>query len=1108
MKRTFTLFVFLFAVYAIKAQLIMGSSITYRPFDSVTYEVTVKIFQDCYNTAEPKDSINVTWTGGSFKSRIYKVSVRDVTNYGTNCSVQSKCTGGGQYGVREITYKDTISLQGIGACNIILEWRGIRPQTITMQSDEHYNYTELNKCLASSNTSVDFSLPPQIFAAVGQDYYINLGIHDRGVLTDSLSFSLACPLGKSGISTVWTPPGCSAFGGFTPKCPGTWLGFPVTNLGFPAGCQIDSLTGQIAFRPTVLNQMTQFAIEVKEWRRINGVMTSIGLVRHETTLLVVGDSNRTTRIFGRNGVACTGQEICLEVSTDELDPTDSVTLTIVDLDNTGAIITIDAAKRLPTAKICWTPDSTRIRSWGYNFLVTARDNRCDRNGVTSRIYSIYVRETPQFTVTSKSVQCNEADITVVPNKNYGSIFQKSFMTADSLSYSQTGKLVFYGTGWQKFYAYGRTASCSSIVRDSVFISPPYQLNIAVKNDTAVCRGDSVKLFANPLNGAAPYKFYWDNPVNDSAQSLTHQPASTGSFFVNVIDSNRCASRRAVKVTINELPEIDAGPNNTVCPNMPFNLVGRNVSGHALPYKYEWVGLDTLRVISTSINGAKKFYLKATDQKGCKSKTDSVVYQVYPVKITPIKDTTLCFGGSVRLESKTTGTKQPVKFEWMNTGVYTPDIHITPLKDSTLIVKATDKAGCELWDTVTVLSLQHMVVNASSDTGVCAGNPVTLRVLNQNGALPVTYLWDNGAATDSVHFTANTSLKRFVTVRDKFGCMAADTVMVDAYAYPVVFAGFNRTICPGVSTLVQGFAHSSKPPYQYLWSNGRTTDSFSVTLSQPEQYALTATDANGCAATDSVFVDVYPHAQAVFKSLPDLCANENDQQLQAFPLKGTWSGAGIMAGDKFSPLNAGAGAHNLYYNYNNVHGCKDEDTLQVNVLPIPQISFTIDKDSGTVPFTVQMTNTSPGYTHSWKWTVVNTLGNLVLNSSLENPQFTIVNAARYHVIFTARDSQCSNTELKPLAIEAYNPKITTGTGHATRNHKIYPNPAAQQFIVEGENIAAIQLTDMQGRVVPAETMQLDDTRWQVLTPGVSPGVYIVRVTGTAEITTLYTLIISD
>jgi large repetitive protein len=135
-----------------------------------------------------------------------------------------------------------------------------------------------------------------------------------------------------------------------------------------------------------------------------------------------------------------------------------------------------------------------------------------------------------------------------------------------------------------------------------------------------------------------------------------------------------------------------------------------------------------------------------------------------------------------------------------------------------------------------------VVTAGGATTFCAGGSVVLSA----PAGFATYAWSNGATTQSI--TANTTGSYSVVVGNASGCTsiasAAIAVTVNpSPAQPTVSASGVTTFCAGGNVVLTSSAANA-----YLWSNGATTQS--ITVSTSGSYSVSEISANGCTSVAS------------------------------------------------------------------------------------------------------------------------------------------------------------------------------------------------------------------------------------------------------------------
>ena len=120
----------------------------------------------------------------------------------------------------------------------------------------------------------------------------------------------------------------------------------------------------------------------------------------------------------------------------------------------------------------------------------------------------------------------------------------------------------------------------------------------------------------------------------------------------------------------------------------------------------------------------------------------------------------------------------------------------------------------------------------------------------NGTTPYSYSWSNGATTEDIsNLTADTYI---VTVTDNNGCTATLSVTVIEPDILTLSTSITDESCNGsqdgaIDLTVTG----GTPPYNYIWSNGVTTQNLTGLVSGT--YQVTVTDGNGCIGSTTVTI---------------------------------------------------------------------------------------------------------------------------------------------------------------------------------------------------------------------------------------------------------------
>ncbi|MNU77255.1 C protein alpha-antigen precursor [compost metagenome] len=367
---------------------------------------------------------------------------------------------------------------------------------------------------------------------------------------------------------------------------------------------------------------------------------------------------------------------------------------------------------------------------------------------------------------------------------------------------------------------------------TVTVNPsPATPTITAGGSTTFCTGGSVT-----LTSSAETAYLWSNGA--TTQSITVTTA--GSYTVQVTNASGCQSTAslATTVTVDALPPtptITAGGATTFCTGGSVTLTS------SAGTTYLWSNGATTQSINVTTSGS--YTVQVTNGSACQSAaslatTVTVNTSVPTPTITAGGLTTFCAGGSVSLTSSPGTT-----YLWSN-GATTQSINVTTAGSYT--VQVTNASGCQsaasLATTVTVNALPPTpTITASGVTAICAGSSVTL-----TSSAGTSYLWSNGATTQSINVSASGSYT--VQITDANGCQstpsASTTITVNPLpGAPTITAGGTTTFCLGGAVTLTSSTGTS-----YLWSTGETTQSINVTAAG--SYTVQITDANGCQSTPS------------------------------------------------------------------------------------------------------------------------------------------------------------------------------------------------------------------------------------------------------------------
>lgn len=275
------------------------------------------------------------------------------------------------------------------------------------------------------------------------------------------------------------------------------------------------------------------------------------------------------------------------------------------------------------------------------------------------------------------------------------------------------------------------------------------------------------------------------------------------------------------------------------------ITAHTVGGQS-PYTYSWSNGSSDSVANNLSSGMHHFTV--TDNFGCVSNDSTYLDQPTPVGGEMSSSNATCLltnDGSVSVAANG-GTGSGYTYYWSN-AVGSTTATVTGLFAGTYYVTITDANGCTGIDSITLESTgPDPIPDLGADTNICGNAVFGLTAKVTNG--PATdFLWSTGE-TGPIK-VVNVSGTYSLTVTNAAGCMGVDSIEV-TYVTP------QQVSLPSNGSGIGSYTINASAGFsQYSWSNGETGQS--ITVSSSGQYAVTATDSNGCTSADTIDVSITP-----------------------------------------------------------------------------------------------------------------------------------------------------------------------------------------------------------------------------------------------------------
>jgi gliding motility-associated-like protein len=480
-------------------------------------------------------------------------------------------------------------------------------------------------------------------------------------------------------------------------------------------------------------------------------------------------------------------------------------------------------------------------SGSYTVKVTNVSGCQSASSVATVVTANSLPATPTITASGPTTFCAGGSVTLTSSASSTYLWSNG-ATTPSINITTAGSYTVQVTN---------ANGCQSVVSAATVVTVNALPVVNAGTDTTIPNGTNTTINAT-VTGTGPFTYSW-SPSAQLVNALIKDPttvnlAATTVFTLTATSlTTSCSNTDAVTITISG-GALSATPTAT-----PLTIcAGANVQLHALAsggsgsYTYTWTSTPvgfTSSIADPVANPAVTTTYHIAVFDGFITVNPQVIVTVNALPASPTitasGPTTFCAGGSVTLTSSV-GTS----YLWSN-GATTQNINIST--GGSYKVQVTNASGClSAASAVTIVTVNVLpatpTITADGPTTFCTGGNVTL-----TSNAEASYLWSNGASTQSINTTTSGSYS--VKVTNASGCQSAASVatVVTVNALPgtpTIIADGPTTFCTGGNVNLTSSAEAS-----YLWSNGATTSSINITASG--SYTVQVTNASGCQSAASI-----------------------------------------------------------------------------------------------------------------------------------------------------------------------------------------------------------------------------------------------------------------
>lgn len=463
-----------------------------------------------------------------------------------------------------------------------------------------------------------------------------------------------------------------------------------------------------------------------------------------------------------------------------------------------------------------------------------------------------------------------------------------------------------------------------------------EMIVSVETDTAFCgTGVGGNAYAVANGGVIPYEYEWNTGQTvDTLLNIT-----PGEYIVTVTASNGCVEVDTGKVEL-QLGRFDVDFDiiNPGCIGTSSGSITAIPSNGIAPYEYLWSTGDTVNSINNLSVG--KYYITITDTLGCISVDSVDLVLANVIMLSFDSNAPSCPGSSDGTATAIVENgNPPYNFLWVD-GDTTATIN--NLSEGTYTVFVTDSLNCLGLDSVTISDPSPLELGITSvDLSDCGGDDGMAYGTANGGEMPYSFLWSNGATTDTINnLAAGTYI---LTVTDAKGCQIVDSTTVNGpVAFEVSVSG-TELVCwnENKGELIVEVINGT-PPFQYNWSNGDTT---SIISGLPaNNYYVTVTNQEGCIGIDSFEIINNPEI-TINESINDVsCFGFNDGSINVLVGGGTSPLDILWDNGSNSTIRNALVAGQYTISVSDEIGCSALDTFQVNAPD--ELSLTFNNSAGS------------------------------------------------------------------------------------------------------------------------------------------------------------------
>jgi hypothetical protein len=624
------------------------------------------------------------------------------------------------------------------------------------------------------------------------------------------------------------------------------------------------MTSELIYTPTQDSACDNYVVQASIWSLdSNGTRYKSGVFRKEQFHFIdQWNNNNPPKINGPNSYSvCSDNELCFNISASDqtfIPPPpapspapDTVTLSWDGaMANLGATLSVNDTVRLQTARFCWTPTARDVSSMPYRFTIIAQDNNGPLNGISKRIFSIYVKQTASGSNQYSDVKCGSdvrglrAEVIVDSGISGTPYYRMELLDTGHHYVFNTSKIRFNST--QTFLS---TQAVDTLLGDTtgVFVikttinNMPYNCLMVYYDTVSIGFTSPVvtdilkdSVYCDIISDTLRIPGSWDSIRWSTGDSLNYLYIDTvGMYEVELVDSCGNKYKFSSKIELKYSPNISFQDLYYICPSdsLTFNY------SHPNNFDITWSNGDTINEVTLKDSGL--YTVRVSNYCSTENDTFEIIHNELP-KGEILVDSSVC--EELRYSFRYIKGSEN-NFIWEQNDVVKNDSSLVSYTQETIALITYNKCGKDT-STLYLNPLMQPSITILDDTlQGCLGDSFKIEA---SGNHSNNWLWSTGDTAQNI--TVKESSTYWIVCSNHCGS-SKDSIWVAFDSIPVAKLIDDTTICVGDTLILEPLL---KQAGSTIWWKNALPDSV-LKVFDAGEYVLI--QFNSCGnTTDTVMVD--------------------------------------------------------------------------------------------------------------------------------------------------------------------------------------------------------------------------------------------------------------